>query len=281
MNKEKDINRLWASAGYDQINALLLNIIHYLKDKVCVSSLICDSNITLLELSFLSSGGFPKDIFRQITKEISGNDNLHIRILSDELNCDRNKEYIFKNGRWNFDKHNIDLTKKAPQNTLTRYRDDKYAFTTGAFLQRISYINAGGKRVFGWIVTGFEEDTYKDGSYLEVEAYADTLQGLTPDYELSVPDEDTLNNTEKNTLPAKTRIIKMLIDYGAGHLNFDQHFVTSGGYIISAGTEGFDYSHGEVGYYENLEDDTLEEFACAVEMQIEANLKIFKKSQGV
>lgn len=74
----------------------------------------------------------------------------------------------------------IDLTKKAPQPTLSRYGSEKYAFTTGAFLQRISYINQNGKRVFGWMVTGFEQDTYRNGDCLEVEADADTLEGLTP-----------------------------------------------------------------------------------------------------
>lgn len=180
----KDINRLWASGNYDQINELLLNIVHYLKDKVCVSSLNSKENITLLELSFLSLGGFPKDIFRQLTKEISGNENLYIRVLSDELNCDHNKEYIFEHGKWSFDKHNIDLTKKAPLSTLTRYSDDKYAYTSGAYIQRVSYITVAGKRVFGWIVTAFEDDTYRNGLYLEVEGDADTLEGLTPAEEL-------------------------------------------------------------------------------------------------
>lgn len=94
----------------------------------------------------------------------------------------------------------IDLTKKAPQPTLTRYSDDKFAYTTGAYIQRVSYINVGGKRVFGWIVTGFEEDTYRNGLYLEAEADADTLEGLTP------PEEE-LRDSE--------HIVKTLQSYGA------------------------------------------------------------------
>lgn len=84
----------------------------------------------------------------------------------------------------------IDLTKKAPQPTLTRYGSEKYAFTTGAYIQRVSYITLAGKRVFGWIVTGFDQDTYRNGDYLEVEADADTLEGLTP------PEAAELKDTE-------------------------------------------------------------------------------------
>ncbi len=179
-NKGKDINRLWASGNIDGINGLLFHIIRYTQDKVCVSSLSSDGSDTSLELSFLSSGGFPKDIFSYITTAIPDNSGLYIRIISDEPDCDYNKEYIFENRTWNFSKSGIDLTKKTAQPALTRYFESQYAFTTGAYIQPVSYIGRNGDRNFGWIVTGFESDTYRDGAYIDVKDYGNFLEELMP-----------------------------------------------------------------------------------------------------
>lgn len=170
----------------------------------------------------------------------------------------------------------IDLNKKAPKPTLTRYGEDKYAFTTGAYIQPISYIGRDGKRYFGWIVTGFEDDTYRDGSYLDVNACAETLQDLTPDDEM---DENPTVTEKQNPILPKLRIRQNLTDYGTTNLEFDEKFATSSGYITSVSNEGFDYAHGEFGHFEDLDDDVLEDLACAVELQIEANNKTLKRAQ--
>ncbi|MBF0648695.1 hypothetical protein IR083_07670 [Dysgonomonas sp. GY75] len=73
----------------------------------------------------------------------------------------------------------------------------------------------------------------------------------------------------------------MLLNYGTINLEFDEKFATASGYITGVATEGFDYSHGVVGYYEDLDDDILEDLAAAVEMQIETNQKQFDKSQDI
>jgi hypothetical protein len=159
----------------------------------------------------------------------------------------------------------IDLTKKPPQPTLTRYSNDKSAFTTGAYIQPVSYILQNGNRIFGWMVTGFEEDTYRDGAYLDVEACADSLAGLTPD-------------EEENS---KEKIYRLLIDYDSRHIELDTPFKSSLGNITSVGLNGFDIKNGEdMGEYENLNDKELDSLANEVEQQILANEKAFQKSQG-
>jgi hypothetical protein len=162
---------------------------------------------------------------------------------------------------------NIDLTKKAPQPTLTRYSSDKSAFTTGAYIQPVSYIGQNGNKIFGWMVTGFEDDTYQDGEYLDVEVSADSLAGLTPDN-----DEDEESPEEK--------MKQLLRNYGVTKLDLDEYHPTGYGYITTVYTDMVEYAHGESEEFKNLEDNTLEDLVCAVERQIEANEKAFEKSQS-
>ena len=168
-----------------------------------------------------------------------------------------------------------DLTKRPLQSTLTRYSNDKSAFTTGAYIQPISYIGRDGKRTFGWIVTGFEDSTYRDGNYLDVEVCADTLAGLTPDNdEIEEPAKDT-------EVDGRSKIYRLLIDYGSQCIELDMPFMSSLGNITSIGFEGVDIGGGEsTGDYENLGDDELKDLAYEVERQIEANEKVYKKSQS-
>lgn len=76
------------------------------------------------------------------------------------------------------------------QPALMFHPDGKTYFTTGAYIQRISYVNRQGQTVFGWIVTSFESDTFCDGNYVEVSDYGTFLEALTP------PADDEERNTE-------------------------------------------------------------------------------------
>ena len=173
-----------------------------------------------------------------------------------------------------------DLTKKPPQPTLRRYSNDKPAFTTGAYIQPVSYTGPNGDRVFGWMVTGFEDDTFRDGKYLDVEVCADSLAGLTPDNDEDEEDKGPEQSHAQNTISPKLQIQKMLPDYGVTKLDLDEYHLTGYGYITTVYTDRVEYAHGETEELENLEDETLEDLVCAIEQQIVANEKAFEKSQS-
>lgn len=157
------------------------------------------------------------------------------------------------------------------EETIKRHPLRESVYTTGAFLERISYQNSRGETVFGWLVAGFEDDTFQGSRYLSVEPYASNLKGLTPD------DEE---EPEENAISWVSRIQKMLLDYGATKLDLDEYCLTGCGYIATVYTDMVEYAHGETEEFENLEDDTLEDLVCVVERQIEANKKAFEKSQS-
>lgn len=183
-------NYLRASGTERQVVELVAKICAKFGEAVYDENPIESGENLFYELNFNSSFCFPKDEFKAITDSHTNTKGLYIRVSSDEPASNYLEQSIYEDSKWNFEKSDTDLTQKAPVSTLTRYSDDKYAYATGAFLQRVSYINLSGKRVFGWIVTGFEADTYRNGVYLEVEADADTLEGLTP------PEEAELKDTE-------------------------------------------------------------------------------------
>ncbi|MDR1716501.1 MAG: hypothetical protein LBS20_11720 [Prevotella sp.] len=151
-----------------------------------------------LKLSYLSTGGFPEDIFLRITGAIPDTAGLDIRVMNDEIACGYKKEYLFKDGKWCFEA--LPDTDTTPESILTRYPCDKAIFTTGAYIERISYVNSSGKTVFGWIVNGFEHDTYCDGDYIDVTSYGTFLDALTP------PADDEERKTEY--------IVRSLQSYG-------------------------------------------------------------------
>ncbi|MDR2005341.1 MAG: hypothetical protein LBQ74_20145 [Prevotella sp.] len=374
--KGQDINQLYASGNNAQVTALMTKIMGRLTN-VEVALLKHSPEVSNLELSFLSSGGFPKEIFRQITSSIQFSYGLYIRVMTDQIGKDYNEEHIFQHDIWNFE----------IRPSLKRHNSKGTYYTTGAYIEPISYSNSLGKTVYGWIVTGFEADTFCDGDSVDVSDYATFLDGLTPPaddedrkteyiihslqsfdfqrielglyktmledgpssvyirqlddishaghitqiestldkYLLDCPhfsqtlreilvdtfgrdrqdiflaDENALiigscraniwkiqehphkyiPSEQENVLPPKQRIQQMLLNYGTINLEFDEKLGTASGYITGVATEGFDYSHGVVGYYEDLDDDVLEDLAAVVEMQIEANQKQFDKSQGI
>lgn len=278
------------------------------------------------------------------------------------------------------------------QPALMYHPDGKTYFTTGAYIQRISYVNRQGQTVFGWIVTSFESDTYCDGDYAEVSDYGTFLDALTPpandeerkteyiiqslqsfglkrielglyktmleaenstiyvrkldsissagqitqiestldEFLLDCPHfsqttreilvdtfgRDRLNifitpenvlvigscraniwmvtehphkyippakeekeEAQQDDLPPKERIRCMLLNYGVTKLDLEEYCKTGYGYIATVYTEMVEYAHGDAEYYENIEDDVLEDLVIAVEMQIEANEKAFKRCQ--
>ena len=169
----------------------------------------------------------------------------------------------------------INSKKHLPKATLTQYANDKFAFTTGAHIQPVSYIGRNGKKNFGWMVTGFEDDTYRYGNYLDVEVCADTFAGLTPNND---EEEDPAKNTEIN---GRSKIYRFLIDYGSRCIELDTPFKSSLGNVTSVGFDWVDIEGGEnTEDYENLGNDELKDLAYEVEQQIEADEKIFQKSQG-
>lgn len=453
----KDINRLYASGNYAQIRILLSKIMFSLNDEIAVSLLDSNKSVSCLELSFLSSEGFPTEKFLNITHEVNDVSGLYICVKSDEAKCNHNKQYIFKDGKWNFDNQN--------KSAIQCFDNIGTIYTTGAYIMPFSYTGRGGSKRFAWMVTGFEADTFCNGDYIDVNDHGKFLEELTPPadqeerqteyiiqslqanglhrielgvYKLRMQEESTAlyirkletitqageikqiestldkyledsqdftpttreilveafggdrtdifltldnaliigscraniwsvtehrdkhpqednpedktiwycpecgsqnvelkqwvlpndmdspagnenldrsdkwcRNCEEHTeleackeseypailemiegrkkqqpksdsdLPPRQRIQQMLLNSVTTHIELEEHFATSNGYITGVGTGGFDYSHGEVGHYENLEDDTLEDLASAVEMQIEANQKTSDKSQGV
>jgi len=84
----------------------------------------------------------------------------------------------------------------------------------------------------------------------------------------------------KNEISAKRRIIRMLENHGLTYIDFDEHYSTDRGYITGCGMNGVDYLHEGCECYEKLDDDTLEDLAFVVELQIETDEKVFDKSQG-
>lgn len=54
-------------------------------------------------------------------------------------------------------------------------KDNDTVYTTGAYLQRIFVAELGEYR---WIVTGFEDDTYYDGNYIDLNIAATNLNDM-------------------------------------------------------------------------------------------------------
>ena len=163
----------------------------------------------------------------------------------------------------------IDLKKKPPQPTLTRYSNDKSAFTTGAYIQPVSYIGQNGKRLFGWIVTGFEEDTYRNGEYLEVESCANTLAGLTPD------------NDDKNEESPEDKIKHLLREYRSDEIKLDTPMKSSSGNITRVTMDGVDVEGGEDTIeFSEINEDDIHNLAHEVEQQIIANEKTYEKCRN-
>jgi len=82
--QEKDINQLYAAGNYAQIHSFIREVYKKLNNKVYISRHEDKCELCHLEFSFMSSGGFPKDIFREITNSLLNTDELYIRISSDE-----------------------------------------------------------------------------------------------------------------------------------------------------------------------------------------------------
>lgn len=168
----KDINQLYASGDYTQIRILLSKIMFSLTDEIAVSLLDSNKSVTNLELSFLSSGGFPKDKFLSITHEINNVSGLYICVKSDEAKCNHNKQYIFKDGKWDFDNQN--------KSAIQCFDNIGTIYTTGAYIMPFSYISRDGSKRFAWMVTGFEADTFCKGDYIDVNDHGKFLEELTP-----------------------------------------------------------------------------------------------------
>jgi hypothetical protein len=53
--------------------------------------------------------------------------------------------------------------------------DNECIYTTGAYIER-TLIDG----VWRWVVTGFEDDTYKNGMWIHVNVESNTKENLTP-----------------------------------------------------------------------------------------------------
>jgi len=194
----EDINQLWATGNACQVNMLLIKIMEQFRGNELAVSVLshCMNRQTTstLELSFLTAGGFPKEKLHWITASMLDTAGLNIRVRYDEKGANYNEQFIFADSKWSFgitkNFTGIDLTKKPLKATLTRYPSGQSVFTTGAYIEPVSYTNSLGHKVFGWIVNGFEDDTYKGGQYLEVNASASFLAALTPPQDAESRDEE-------------------------------------------------------------------------------------------
>lgn len=169
------------------------------------------------------------------------------------------------------------LTKKIPQPTLTYHPSRDPVYTTGAFIQPVSYVGSDGETVFGWIVTEFEDDTYRDGECLNIEVSADNLAGLTPEDEEEEEDENAKISKEKS----KNNISHFLVDYNIRYVELDTPFKSSLGRITAARLNGFEIEYGEdTGDYDSLRANELYELAYEIEQQILTDEKAFQRSQS-
>jgi len=181
MKQGQDINQLYASGKSEQVTALMTKIMGLL-DKVEVAQLQHLPEVSNLELSFLSSGGFPKEIFRQITASIQFSYGLYIRVMTDQIGEDYNEENIFQHDKWSFEKKQASIRFHDTSRDVTA--------TTGAYIVPFSYENEEGKTRFAWMVTGFYDGVYRDGQSINAAASAGFLDALTP------PEEDELRHED-------------------------------------------------------------------------------------
>lgn len=86
---------------------------------------------------------------------------------------------------------------------------------------------------------------------------------------------------QKEILSNDAKISRILLDNNVSSVSFDKHFPTPYGYITSVSMNYFDYMHGEMGDYGELDDDLFEDLLSELELQLETNRKIFDKSQGL
>lgn len=96
-------NHLTASGSEQEIEALDDLISNTFGDEVYSSDIIGDEEIFELEVSFNSSGTFPREAFRNITNQLAPSDSLFIRVASDEPAMKYLEQSIFENGIWSFD----------------------------------------------------------------------------------------------------------------------------------------------------------------------------------
>lgn len=161
-----------------------------------------------------------------------------------------------------------DLRKKTIQPALTDYPGEQPAYTTGAYIRPAGYIGRNGKWVFGWMVTGFEGDTYRDGKYLDVKVSAGTPAGLTP-------------GNDEDKKPAEEAIKKLLGNYWSDEIELEMPLQSSSGNIVKVTPDGVYIENREdITGFSALNEDDLFNIAWEAGLQIEANEKAFEKSQS-
>lgn len=77
------------------------------------------------------------------------------------------------------------------------------------------------------------------------------------------------------------QVIELLIIKDLHSVELTPAFPTDWGYIHKVYHDGFEYTHGEWDDYENLDENQIEDLTHEVEMQIEADEKLFLKSQSL
>lgn len=81
-------------------------------------------------------------------------------------------------------------------------------------------------------------------------------------------------------ISGEEKIRELFLNNDLDYVTFDMHFPTDKGYIISVSADSFEYASGETGSFDELDEDTLENLAYELELQIEADKEVFDKARG-
>lgn len=172
MNKGSDINQLHANGDIVSINQLINLLTRHLPESyVSITNFESSTTIVTVSLSFVTWGGFPKDLFGYITSQIDKGRKLEIRIIHDGFGKESNYEFNYANNKWNFQE-------PCPNIQVIAHKATTY--TDGANIVPFSYTNKEGKTRYAWMVSDFVEGVYRHGEDINATESAPFLDGLTP-----------------------------------------------------------------------------------------------------
>lgn len=231
------------------------------------------------------------DVIQSHLKDITDSmvtDGLDIRIVSDDDIMECVEQFIFKKRKWNFENPPTiqdqlnDLLRQAKRK-IKAFLSEKGSICNLEETEKIPLLIFYLHQENGY--SYLSDITLEDGQLCVALTNGINLE----EGDLKVNDifnlldlVENLKIPAKYELSAKDRILKLMLNNQYTHLELDTPFASAHGYITHVGLNGIDFMDGDyMDEYGELDDDVLEDLACAVEEQIEINHKAMERAQGL